>query len=65
MNIATIVENVMNTRVLTSRQQHQIDMLLKHRQYGDEDLDALGVLVEALSLRIVVSGGNSLMVAAA
>ena len=61
VDIVSIVEQVMSTRVLTSRQQHQIDVLLKHGRYQTEDLDALERLMNAIASRMIVTGGNSLV----
>ncbi len=60
MTIRAIIEDALQTRVLTFRQQHHINTLLLHSQYSDADFDALRILYEAMSSGTVVSGGDSL-----
>lgn len=60
MTIRAIIEDALQTRVLTSRQQHHINTLLLRCQYSDDDFDALRRLHEAMSAGTVVSGGDSL-----
>ncbi len=60
MNIHTIIEEVLTTRVLASRQERQIDALLSRQQFSEHDLELLDQLIDLLSQRQVVTGGNSL-----
>jgi hypothetical protein len=58
--IETIVNQALQTRVLTFRQQCQIEVLLRHQRYTSTDLEALRQLEEALAAQQVVTGANSL-----
>lgn len=60
MLIETIVNQALQTRVLTFRQQRHIEVLLRHQRYTSTDLDALRQLEEALAAQQVVTGANSL-----
>ncbi len=60
MLIETIVNQALQTRVLTFRQQRQIEVLLRHQRCSSTDLDALRQLEEALAAQQVVTGANSL-----
>jgi enoyl-CoA hydratase/carnithine racemase len=56
------VAEVLQTHVLTSRQEHHIQKLMACHQYQDTDLAALDELTVALAKGTVVVGGESLMV---
>lgn len=62
MTIQEIVAEVLQTHVLTSRQEHHIQKLMACHQYGEADLTALDELALALAKGTVVVGGESLMV---
>ncbi|MDX2273044.1 MAG: hypothetical protein NW237_14000 [Cyanobacteriota bacterium] len=62
VTIQSIVQEALNTRVLTSRQQRHINTLLLHMQYQESDFEALKQLYQAIDQGIVVSGSNSLAV---
>lgn len=60
MNIEMIVSEVLQTRVLTHRQQRHINALLLKAQYSESDFAALNQLYAAIDEGTVVSGGDSL-----
>lgn len=60
MTICSIIDDALQTRVLTSRQQYHINTLLLRCQYSQEDFEALQILYSEMSSGRVVSGGDSL-----
>jgi hypothetical protein len=60
MSIEMIVSEVLQTRVLTHRQQRHINTLLLRAQYSESDFAALNQLYAAMDAGTVVSGGDSL-----
>lgn len=49
MTISTVVNNVLDARILTPKQRNQLSFLLNCGHCSDEDMNALVVLVDALS----------------
>ena len=49
LTIPTVVNNVLDARVLTRAQRNQLSLLLNCGHCSDEDMNALVVLVDALS----------------
>lgn len=49
MTISTVVNNVLDARILTPKQRNQLSFLLNYGHCSDEDMNALVVLVDALS----------------
>lgn len=55
MNIHTIVQEVLQTQVLTQEQHHRIGTLLRNYQCSDADLKSLELLIKALVNKTVRS----------
>ncbi len=55
MTIQTIVQQVLQSRILTRFEENTIDTLLQTQTYSESDLQALEALIEALSDRSVVT----------
>lgn len=60
-SIQSIVQEVLATRVLTSRQQRHINTLLLREQYTSSDFAALENLFQDIQSGIVVAGCDSLV----
>ena len=55
VSISTIVDDVLDTHILTWAQRSQISSLLNSRQCTDEDMTAILQLVDALSNNFVIA----------
>ncbi|MEN9226261.1 MAG: hypothetical protein Q6L60_06080 [Thermostichus sp. HHBFW_bins_43] len=60
MTIHSLVEEILQTQVLTPRQEQRLDQLLEANNFAPDDLAALDCLIEALFVRRVVVVPESL-----
>jgi hypothetical protein len=55
MTVHALIEEILQTQVLTIRQEQRLDQLLESSDFDPDDLVALERLIEALYVRRVVA----------
>ncbi|MCJ2543346.1 hypothetical protein [Thermostichus vulcanus] len=55
MRVHSLIEEILQTEMLTSRQEQRLDQLLESSDFDPDDLVALDRLIEALFTRRVVA----------
>ncbi|MCF2969629.1 hypothetical protein L1047_00255 [Synechococcus sp. Nb3U1] len=55
VRVYSLIEEILQTEMLTTRQEQRLDQLLESRDFDSDDLVALDRLIEALFTRRVVA----------